>query len=87
MANFAGGSAYAMANQIAEGYQLVNALSIKKLTRAELGQLRFELQKVMTELRSNQPPLDDIPALQHRNRKIGRVNNALQVIQSSLGGK
>ena len=87
MGNFAGGSAYAMANQIAEGYQLVNALSLKRLSRTELGQLKFELQKVLQELRGNQPPAEDTKAVQAMNRKIGRVNNAMLVLQNSLGGK
>ncbi|MEE9180077.1 MAG: hypothetical protein V3U22_04210 [Vicinamibacteria bacterium] len=87
MGNFAGGSAYTMANQIAEGYQLVNAVSLKRLNRTELGQLKFELQKILQELRGSQPPLEDTQAVQTRNRKIGRVNNAMQVLQHSLGGK
>ena len=87
MGNFAGGSAYTMGNQIAEGYQLVNAVSLKRLNRTELGQLKFELQKILQELRGSQPPLEDTQAVQTRNRKIGRVNNAMQVLQHSLGGK
>ena len=87
MANFPGGSAYTMANQIAEGYQLVNAMSLKRLNRTELGQLKFELQKVLQELRGSQPPVDDTQAVQARNRKIGRINNAMQVLQHSLSGK
>ena len=87
MGSFAGGSAYTMATQIAEGYQLVNAVSLKRLNRKELGQLKFELQKILQEQRGSQPPLEDTKAVQARNRKIGRVNNAMQVLQHSLGGK
>ncbi len=87
MGSFAGGSAFTMANQIADGYQLVNAVSLKRLNRTELGQLKFELQKILQEQRGSQPPLEDTQAVQARNRKIGRVNNAMQVLQHSLGAK
>ncbi len=87
MGNFAGGSAYTMASQIAEGYQLMNAVSLKRFNRTELGQLKFELQKLLQELRGSQPPTDDSQAIQVRNRKMGRINNAMQVLQHSLSGK
>ncbi len=79
-----------MANQIAEGYQLVNAMSLKRLNRTELGQLKFELQKVLQELRGSQPPVDDTQAVQARNRKIGgstmrcRFSSIVEVGRSSL---
>ena len=76
-----------MANQIAEGYQSVNAMSLKRLNKGELGQLKFELQKVLQELRGSQPPVDDTQAVQAKNRKIGRINSAMQVLQHSLTGK
>lgn len=87
MSNFIGGSAYGMANQIAEGYLLLNPLNLKKLSRGELNQLQFELQKVMTEVRGSQPPLEDVQAQQVRNRKISRLNSALTVINQQLLSK
>jgi len=87
MGNFLGGSAYAMASQIAKGYLLVTPIVLRRLTRADLNQLQFELQKIMTEERSSQPPQDDTQALKARNRKISRISNALQVIQGRLSGR
>ena len=66
MASFIGGSAYAMATQIAEGYLLLNHTHLKKLTKGELGTLQHEVNKVLTEARGNQPPLDDVQAQQLR---------------------
>lgn len=87
MGNFLGGSAFAMASQIAGGYMLVTPMTLRRLNRQELNQLHHELQKIMTDERSQQPAQDDTQALQARNRKISRINNALQVIQGRMSGR
>jgi hypothetical protein len=87
MGNFLGGSAYAMASQIAGGYMLVSPVILRRLSPQELNQLQFELQKIMTDERGNQPAQDDSQALQARNRKISRISNALQVIQARIRGR
>jgi hypothetical protein len=79
---FPGGSAYAMTRDIAEGYTLVTERTFKTLTPAELDKLVFEMDRHLRELRGDQPPLDDIPAIQLRNRRIQRVNQAMQVLRS-----
>jgi len=87
MANFMGGSAPAMASQIVEGYILVGSNTIKGYTPGELTLLRVELEKLQRDIRSIVPAQDDASANQARNRKIGRVNSALQVINNSLATK
>jgi hypothetical protein len=87
MANFIGGSAYGMATQIAEGYLLLNHTHLKKLDRGELASLQFEINKVLTEARGNQPPLDDTQAQQLRNRKISRLTSALTMVQHRMTEK
>ena len=84
MSPFQGGSAPAMANQIVEGYTLVTAVQLKRLSDQELAQLQFELEKAGRELRGEIIPLDDIPAIQARNRRLSRVTGALQQIQAGL---
>jgi hypothetical protein len=79
---FTGGSAYAMARDVAEGYTGLNERSLKALSEAELGQLAFELDRYLRELRGLQPPLDDIAAIQHKNRRIGRLNGALTLLRA-----
>jgi hypothetical protein len=79
---FPGGSAYAMTRDIAEGYTLVTERTFKTLTLVELDKLVFEMDRHLRELRGDQPPLDDIPAIQLRNRRIQRVNQAMQVLRS-----
>ena len=87
MGNFLGGSAYAMASQIADGYMLVTQTILKRLTRQDLGQLQFELQKILIDERSNQPSQDDVKALPARNRKISRISNASLVIRGRMSGR
>ena len=77
-----GGSAYAMARDIAEGYTALNDRSVRALSEAEIGQLAFELDRFLRELRGLQPPLDDIPAIQLKNRRIGRINSALTLVRA-----
>jgi hypothetical protein len=84
MANFMGGSAPAMASQIMEGYILMSSATIKGYTPGELNLLRAELEKLQREVRAIVPAQDDAMANQARNRKIGRLSSALQVIGGAL---
>ena len=78
---FPGGSAYAMARDVAEGYLLVTERTFKTMTRADLEQLTFEIDRHLRELRGDQPSLDDLPAIQLRQRKMQRLNSALQMVR------
>ena len=71
-----------MARDIAEGYVMITERSLKSLTRGDLDQLGFELERHLRELRGDQAPLEDIQAIQARNRKIQRVNTAMMVLRS-----
>ena len=82
--SFLGGSAYAMARDISEGYILMNPTLMKKLTNPELQQLRFELEKNVRDARATQPPGDDVMAQQQRNRKILRIQQAMTMIENQI---
>jgi predicted lipid-binding transport protein (Tim44 family) len=79
-----GGSAPAMANQIAEGYTLLTAVQLKRLTDPEMDQLLFELERILRDARGEQVDLEDIPALQVRNRRLSRIQNAVQQINMAV---
>jgi hypothetical protein len=79
---FPGGSAWAMARDIAEGYLTITERTLKNLSRAELDLLAFELERHLRDVRGDQAPLDDMQAIQTRNRKIQRVNTAVMVLRS-----
>ncbi len=82
MGGFIGGSAYAMARDIAEGFHIVTERTFKTMTRAELDQMAFELDRCLRETRAEQPPLDDLPTIQQRNRKIQRLSQAFTILRS-----
>lgn len=82
MGNFPGGSAYAMAKDIAEGYLLVTERTYQRLAPGELDQLGFEIDRALRDVRGTQPPLDDQAALQLRNRKISRLTGALTMLRA-----
>ena len=84
MANYMGGSAPAMASQIADGYIMLNINSLRGFTMGELSLLRQELEKLQREARSVVPPQDDALAQQSRNRKIARITAALQLVLNKM---
>ncbi len=84
MANWTGGSCPAMAAQIAGGFTLLSLPNLKGFLPAELQALKFELERLQRNTRSEVPPQDDALAQQARNQKISRLSTALQVIQHKL---
>jgi hypothetical protein len=82
VAGFPGGSAWAAAKDIAEGYVLVTERTFNRYDRGQLEQLAFELDRALREVRGDQPALDDLDAVQARNRKIGRLKGALTMLRS-----
>lgn len=85
MSPFLGGSAVAFAEQVAGGFTTLSSVQLRRLSEAEIEQLRFELERILRDLRSLIVPQDDLAALQGRNRKISRVTGALQQIQAFRG--
>lgn len=84
MANWMGGSAPAMASQVAEGFILLSAANLRGFLPSDLTLFRLELEKVLRTTRAEVPPADDALANAARNRKIGRLSSALQVVQNQL---
>ena len=79
---FPGGSAYAMVRDISEGYLSVTDRSFQRFTRADLDQLAFEFDRLLRDLRAEQPSLEDHAELQKKQRKLQRVNTAMVVMRS-----
>jgi hypothetical protein len=82
MASFPGGSAWALVRDISAGHYLVTERTFQGFNRGQLEKLTFELDRHLREVRSEQPPLDDQPALQNRNRRIQRLNTATMILRS-----
>ena len=82
MASFAGGSAWAMAKDVAEGYLLVTERTFARFERAQLDQLAFELDRALREVRGEAVPLEDLAAIKVKNRKITRLTGAASMLKS-----
>jgi hypothetical protein len=80
--SFPGGSAYAMARDIAGGYTTVTERTFKNMLRSDLDQLTFEMDRHLRELRGEVLVQDDVPAIQQRNRRLQRLNSALVVLRN-----
>ena len=76
-----GGSAYGYARDIAEGFQIVTERSFKGLTRPEMDQLAFEIDRGLRDIRAEQVPVDDLPTIKAKNRKIQRLTGALTMMR------
>src|SRR5512145_1726437 len=87
MSGFIGGSATAMVDQIAEGYCLMHQGTVRGWSKADLMSLRAELDKALREVRSTVTPQNDAQASQMRNRKIGRLNSAMILIQGAMSSR
>jgi len=82
MANFPGGSAWAMVRDIGNGHQLVTERTFMSFDVAQLNKLAFEFDRHLREVRGDQPPLEDIQAQRDRHRKISRINGALTILKN-----
>ena len=76
-----------MAGQVVEGFILLSSNTLRGFSDGELNLLRFELEKLQRDARSEVPPADDALAQQARNRRISRLNSALQVVSHQLTRK
>jgi hypothetical protein len=84
MGTFLGGSAPAMAKQVCDGYALLSTTVIKRLDIGQMQQLEFELDKRLRETRGETVDLSDQESLQHRNRRISRIDGALRVLRHGM---
>ena len=71
-----------MANQISEGFILLSVASLRKFQTHEIRSLETELDKLVREVRAENPPLDDLQAIQKKNRRLGRINQANLIIRN-----
>lgn len=82
-----GGSASAMASQIAEGFILLNPNTLRGYAPGDLAALRAEIERLQRDTRAITPAGDDALANQAKNRKITRLNSALQVVVNKMQSK
>ncbi len=69
-----------MASQISDGFILLSSNTLRGFPPGDLALLRTELEKILRDTRALVPPQDDALANQARNRRIGRLSSAIQVV-------
>lgn len=77
MSIFQGGSAYNMVASVADGYIILSERTFKSYKPSELAEFLFEADRLLREIRGNQPSLEDQDAVQKRQRKMQRLQQAL----------
>jgi hypothetical protein len=83
MSVFSGGSAWAMAKDVAEGFLLVTERTFRRFDAGQHEQLAFELDRALRESRGIQVDPNDLDAVKQKNRRLSRLNGALTMLRSS----
>ncbi len=81
MSNFTGGSAAAMARQVADGSLPVTESSLERLSGVELDAFSLAVGELRHEIRE-QPPPADVEAVRARNLKIQRLNTCGMMLRT-----
>lgn len=84
MSPFAGGSPWAMARDISEGYLLVTERTFGRMSPAEMDKLSFEIERSLREIRSAPTAGLEAQELQRRNRKLMKLSGAKRMVQAQL---
>jgi len=82
VATFAGGSAWAMARDIAEGFVLVTERTYQRFDAGQLDKLGFELERGLRDMRGEAVDIEDVQAVQQKNRKLSRLTSAITMLRS-----
>ena len=75
-----GKSIKATANDVADGYVVVNPLFLKSLDVESLRGLHREMMKVQISIRAERFPIGDIQAIRWRNTRLQRLNSAVMIL-------
>jgi hypothetical protein len=84
MANFMGGSAAAMAAQIAEGFTLINPNTLRGYAPGDLAALKAEMERLQRDTRAIITAPDDALANQAKSRKITRLNSGIMTVTNKM---
>ena len=83
MSVFAGGSAYNMVRDVAEGFILVSERTFKGYSRKDLMDFVMESERLLREVRAGQAPLTDTVLTQKRQRRMQRLTQAMAVANAA----
>jgi hypothetical protein len=78
-----GGSAYNMAQSIADGYIIATELTFKQFKAPDFQNFLFEADRLLREVRGTQAPPDDVMATQNRQRRLQRLQQAIVIANNA----
>jgi hypothetical protein len=76
------GSPKKLAQDIAGGYMMLSPPMLKAYTPADLKTILASLGMVAREIRQEQVPQEDVPAMKAKNMKLSRLNQAEIVLRA-----
>jgi hypothetical protein len=74
--------AWKAANDLADGYLLLNPVTLKKYERHEVDALLSEIEKLSREVRCQVASPEQTDAVQQKSRKLLRLSQATVVLQN-----
>jgi hypothetical protein len=83
MSVFLSGSAYNMVSSVADGFIMLSERTFKAYKPHELTEFLFEADKLLREIRAEQPGLTNQEAVQKRQRKMQRLQQALTIANAA----
>ena len=82
MSVYIGGSAYNMVRDIADGYILATERTFRNYGKKELADFQQEANRLLQEVRADQPALTDTMAIQKRQRRMQRLMQSLSMVSA-----
>jgi len=82
VAVFTGGSAYTMVRDIADGFVIPSEMTFKQFAPQDFASFSQEAEKLLREIRGNQPPLTDVDAIAKRHRRVQRLQQAMVIARN-----
>ena len=82
MSVYLGGSAYNMVRELADGFIIVTERTFKQYKPQELTDFQMEADKLLREVRANQPAATELEATQKRQRRMQRIQHAITIVNA-----
>ena len=79
MSVFLGGSAYNMVRELADGFIIVTERTFKIYKPQDLTDFQMEGERYLREIRAAQAPAGDQDAIQKRQRRMQRLQQAITI--------
>ena len=79
MSVFLGGSAYNMVRELADGFIIITERTFKTYKPQELTDFQMEAERYLRDVRGAQAPAGDQEAIQKRQRRLQRLQQAITV--------